>query len=155
MSTNGTVQKVPNAVLARLNPAEILTGWTMLFVSLRESKMFASDAQITKLLHDSAAGKAQMWILRRPEERVLVGVLVSKIFDHPYHGERAFTIVHAHVHDGNFVEKSVWLGVFKMLMKYAKHNGCTYAEIYSENARVKQLLEAFGFAPTSVYRREL
>ena len=155
MSNNGTVQKVSSAVLARLNIAEVLVGWTMLFISLRESGMFQGDPQIMRLLDDAAAGKAQVWILRNPEKRVLIGVLVSKIFDHPYHQERAFTIVHAHVHDGNFVEKNVWLGAFKTLTKYAKRHGCTYAEIYSENARVKQLLEAFGFAPASVYRREL
>lgn len=140
-----------------LNVTEVVVAWDMLFIALMDSGLYAKDTFVAQILMDAAAGKLQVWLMRRIDEegrKSLDGVLVTEIRDFAYTGDKILYLIHANTLSRSF-DESKWQNVYKALGRYAQREGCTRARIFTENANLQRLLESFGFRPVGLFDKEL
>lgn len=138
-----------------LNNVEIVEGWNLLYNAVMMSGLYKSPHQAVQLLHDAVLGKVQMWILKGRTEAgpSLLGVVCSQIYYRPYSEVKAFSLIHAGI--AGHMNDAEWIATFQQLMKYAKGEGCNIFEIFSDNERVHELMEKFGFRQSGLFVREV
>lgn len=138
-----------------LNNVEILEGWDVLYLGIMMSGLYKSADQVVRLLHDAMMGKVQLWILkgRTDEGLQLLGIIGSQIYFRPYSEVRAFSLIHAGAVE--HIEDDEWIATFQQLLRYAKGEDCNIFEIFSDNERVHELMERFGFRQSGLFVREV
>jgi hypothetical protein len=141
--------------MGALNPVEIIVGWEVLYRGLRLSGMYESPEAV-RLLNDGLRGAIQIWLLKaRMEDGTLemLGILGTQIYHRPYSKVRALSLIHANAVE--HIDDDEWAEVYRTLMAFAKREGCGVFEIFSDNPRVQELMEKFGFRQSGLYVREV
>lgn len=139
-----------------LNPVEVVTGWDLLYHGIDVSGLYSDPRQISRMLHDAIAGKIQLWLLKgRHEDGTLefIGVLGSQVYYRPYSEVKALSLIHAGTLGD--VADDEWMAVLKRLLAFGKAEGCGILEVFSDNPRVRDLMDKFGFRQSGLFVREV
>lgn len=137
-----------------LNSVEILSGWNLLYFAIMMSGLYG-PMEVVQMLHDAMLGKVQLWLLKGRTEKgpEPLGVIGSQIYFRPYSKVKAFSLIHAGAVE--HIEDDEWIATFQQMMRYAKGEGCDIFEIFSDNPRVHELMERFGFKQHGLFVREV
>jgi len=142
--------------LTKLEPADILMMWDLLFHFLRSSGLYRNPLKIVQMLLDAMIWRLEFWVIRRfdGDNIEFIGLMGTQIYKTPYTEECIFSVVHGNIREGAVVTTKEWQQVYKALIRYARGKNAAAVEIFSVNPRVQRLLSGFGFQP-SAYKKEL
>lgn len=137
---------------ALLTPYEVFTGWDMLFHVIFKSDLYPPMG-VSDMLDDAVKGNVQVWMLR--SENRIIGALCTQKATVPYTGLKVLSLIHGNTDRDTHVSDEEWQGIYKMLMRYAKAEGCRRFEVYSETPRVREILTTFGFQQNGLFGKEV
>lgn len=139
-----------------LTDSDVLRLWDMLFQFIMASGLY-QPVQVSMMLTHTMSGANRLWMMYTKEDSTIepYAVLITRQYHLPYTGERVCSLIHGNSIQDDTISVELWQTAYKALIKYARSEKCDRFEVYSNNDRVRDILLAFGFKESGLYRKEL
>ena len=133
------------SITVRILPKQVPQLWDAIkYACTQVNEIDKEDAPyyFNELLQALLSEKAQCFV-RLDKDRVLLSILITRILVDTVTGEK---YIYAQcLYSMRAAEDESWMDHFRIVVKFAKTQGCTYASFTSANPRMWHLGEKFGF----------
>ena len=142
-------------MLIKLLPEQLVKFWDMLRFAIAETfvpRSTCTNEHLKNILVNLLSGKSQCWLMKNKDNE-FVGFLITRIAIEDSIKERVLSLDHIYAYKQ--MPEELWETGYRTLEDYARNNSCKAFVSMTENARVVQQAEKFGFTKRFYLSKEV